>query len=302
MGKSTALSGAEGAEGETGANAVFTPSIRRSRYAGTQLYECRAKAQGRRGANSPHQTDSHDSRTHEQEALPGLLFVKAFFLLDRPRPVLFLMLSKREWGTDSPGNPAPLANGDEIPGNFPDFRNREKSVLSPAPPAPPATMLLPRQTASAASEQSPLASVSASGENAVRFLAPPFPTKSSILRGPRFGDWRERVFLNPAPPVPPATMLLPRQTASAASEQSPLASVSASGENAVRFLAPPFPTKSSILRGPRFGDWRERVFLNPAPPVPPATMLLPRQTASASRRGATEPRSQPWGRQADSCA
>ena len=37
-----------------------------------------------------------------------LLFVKAFFLLDRPRPVFFLTLSKREWGAESAGNlPAP---------------------------------------------------------------------------------------------------------------------------------------------------------------------------------------------------
>ena len=35
------------------------------------------------------------------------------------------------------------------------------------------------------------------------------------------------------------------------SSQSPLHSVSACGENCVRSLAPPLPTKSSILRGPQ---------------------------------------------------
>ena len=199
-------------------------------------------------------------------------------------------------------------------------------LLHPAPPAPPATVLRRRRWASAASEQSLLVSVSASGENAVRSLAPPFPANSSILRGPRVGGWRGMIFassspsspsssschsaataslgirrvgaksaylcfrlrrkrrplpcssfshklfdfagapgwrlaegwflLHPAPPAPPATVLPPRRWASAASEQSPLASVSASGENAVRSLAPPFPANSSILRGPRYGGWR----------------------------------------------
>lgn len=37
------------------------------------------------------------------------------------------------------------------------------------------------------------------------------------------------------------------------SSQSPLASVSACGENCDRSLAPPLPTKSTTLRGPHFG-------------------------------------------------
>ena len=50
-------------------------------------------------------TDSHDPRNDERAARMGRPFVKAFFLLDRPRPVLFLMLPKREWGGGIPREP-----------------------------------------------------------------------------------------------------------------------------------------------------------------------------------------------------
>ena len=39
------------------------------------------------------------------------------------------------------------------------------------------------------------------------------------------------------------------------SSQSPLISVSADGENCAHFLAPPLPTKSATLRGPRACPW-----------------------------------------------
>ena len=39
------------------------------------------------------------------------------------------------------------------------------------------------------------------------------------------------------------------------SSQSPLLSISADGENCAHFLAPPLPTKSATLRGPRTCPW-----------------------------------------------
>ena len=61
--------------------------------------------------------------------------------------------------------------------------------LTPASPAPPATAPSLRRWASASSAQSPLAFVSACGENIVRSLAPPLPTQTKFAREPSSGDW-----------------------------------------------------------------------------------------------------------------
>ena len=66
---------------------------------------------GSTGVIDARRTDSHDPRTYERAARMGRPFVKAFFLLDRPRPVLFLTLSKREWGAESPGLSRPPRRG-----------------------------------------------------------------------------------------------------------------------------------------------------------------------------------------------
>ena len=93
---------------------VSSPSARRSRYAGTQLF---AGAVRRRddGGLDARRTDSPDPHTHERAARMGRPFVKAFFLLDRPRPVLFLTLSKRERGAESPGPSRPPRRGRSPP-------------------------------------------------------------------------------------------------------------------------------------------------------------------------------------------
>ena len=72
---------------------------------GRSLFHRRRLAQGRRGPrHPPHRFTRPPS--HEQADPPQRvrLFVSALFLLDRPRPVLFLAHPKREWGAGFPGN------------------------------------------------------------------------------------------------------------------------------------------------------------------------------------------------------
>ena len=72
-------------------------------------------AQGRRGHRRPPDRFARPP-SHERAARMGRPFVKAFFLLDRPRPVLFLTLSKRERGAESPGLSRPPRRGRSPPG------------------------------------------------------------------------------------------------------------------------------------------------------------------------------------------
>ncbi len=95
----------------------------------------------------------------------------------------------------------------------------------------------------------------------------------------------ETFFLTRGLPAPPSRGCSPRRWASASSEQSPLAFVSACGETYGRSLAPPLPTKFIILRGPRSCDWRGNVSFIRGLPAPPSTGCSRHQTASASRRG-----------------
>lgn len=60
------------------------------------------------GASNICRTDSLDSRICRTLRLRCKVRHPALFLLDRPRPVLFLALSKREWGADPHGAPQPL--------------------------------------------------------------------------------------------------------------------------------------------------------------------------------------------------
>ena len=73
------------------------------RYAGTSLFDHRGMAQGRRGSRHPPDRFARPP-SHEQADPPQRvrLFVSALFLLDRPRPVLFLAHPKREWGAGFP--------------------------------------------------------------------------------------------------------------------------------------------------------------------------------------------------------
>lgn len=57
------------------------------------------------GASNICRTDSLDSRICRTLRLRCKVRHPALFLLDRPRPVLFLALSKREWGADPHGGP-----------------------------------------------------------------------------------------------------------------------------------------------------------------------------------------------------
>ena len=57
------------------------------------------------GASNICRTDSLDSRICRTLRLRCKVRHPALFLLDRPRPVLFLALSKREWGADTHGGP-----------------------------------------------------------------------------------------------------------------------------------------------------------------------------------------------------
>ena len=74
-----------------------SPSLRRSGYAGSQLFTEWVPAQGRRGPRR-RKTDSHDPRNYEQEDRMVLLFVSASFPLDRARPVSFSARRKGNGG------------------------------------------------------------------------------------------------------------------------------------------------------------------------------------------------------------
>ena len=91
------------------------------------------------------------------------------------------------------------------------------------------------------SSQSPLNSVSACGENCVRSLAPPLPTKSSILRGPQRQEFCGKDFREAV------NYLLEFNGGRAASERSPLNSVSAYGKNSVHSRAPPSPIEPASM-------------------------------------------------------
>ena len=81
-----------------------------------------------------------------------------------------------------------------------------------------------------------------------------FPRKQSLRGSPLQATGSSVPFI-PASPAPPATAPSLRRWASASSAQSPLAFVSACGENIVRSLAPPLPTQTKFAREPSSGDW-----------------------------------------------
>lgn len=121
-------------------------------------------------------------------------------------------------------------------------------------------------------------------------------TKSSVLRGPRSGDWRGKHL----PYSRPSSSSIHRLfTASLGIRLVGVSSVSlppAFWPEVARSAAPPLPTKFIILRGPHLGDWRGNAFLTRGLPAPPSRGCSRHQTASASRRGGSGPRSPPWGR------
>ena len=132
--------------------------------------------------------------------------------------------------------------------------------------------------------------------NACSLRCASFPHKISDFAGTPICDWRKR----PSPQSRPSSSSchsaatssdgIRRVGTSSGSRASPWRAMLAPS------AAPPFPTKSPILRGPLYATGGRDPLLSPGPPTPPATGPPPRQTASASRREATGPQSPPWDR------
>ena len=101
----TARSEAERAEIEVQVNPSTTPSTRRSRYAGAQLFKLQCPAQGRRGHRSPPNRLAR-LLLHEDAARTGRIFVKSAFFSTAPAAT-FLWQDKEKWGPESPGNHRP---------------------------------------------------------------------------------------------------------------------------------------------------------------------------------------------------